>query len=695
MPVLDQLKTRSSELWAAVVAGIRNGRKISRGEGMVMHQGGRIFPIGLSTTTFRQEAQEAPSVTAIFTDISDLKEVQELQARAERLEAVAALSASLAHEIRNPLASIRSSVEQLARSKHADDDERFLAGLIVRESDRLSRLLSEFLDFARVRATHFVPLDLHAVVVAVVRLIRAHPDCRPDAAITVEGGRTMLDGDEDLLHRVIANLVLNAVQAARGPIRITVSVAAVQGPEIPHGTNLDHAVRLQVRDDGPGIPAGNPGAAVRAVRLRAAGRQRARPRHRAAGRRGAPGPGAGGLRARGGHDLHYLSARQDDGGGCRMSHKPSVLVVDDESGILDTLRILLRNEGFEVHHRAGRQGRAWSRSARAPTTSSSPTCGCRRCRGLDILNAAREQDPMTPVILMTAQASLQSAIGAVNSGAFYYIQKPFCNDELVAILRRACEFRRCGSRTSSSSRRSAAATRPPSPGRSASRSGSSRCSSSPSTWRPTDSTVLIQGESGTGKEVVARYVHNLSNRTDGPFLSINCGALPENLLESELFGHVKGSFTGAVRDKQGLFAAARGGSFFLDEVGEMPPSLQVKLLRVLQEREAIPVGATEAIPVDVRIIAATNRDLEEEIRRGNFRSDLFYRLNVIALNLPPLRDRRDDLLLLIESFLQQLARAKPAASPRRWRPRRSMRSWCTSGPATCASWRTPWSTPPC
>src|SRR6476620_6245262 len=255
MPVLDQLKVRSTELWAAVVAGIRNGRKISSGEGMVTHQEGRIFPIGLSTTTFRQEAQDAPSVTAIFTDISDLKEVQELQQRAERLESVAALSASLAHEIRNPLASIRSSVEQLARSKHADDDERFLAGLIVRESDRLSRLLSEFLDFARVRATHFVPLDLHTVVVAVVRLIRAHPDCRPDATITVDGGRTMLDGDEDLLHRVIANLVLNAVQAARGPIRITVSVATAQSSEIPHGTDLEHAVRLQVRDDGPGIPA--------------------------------------------------------------------------------------------------------------------------------------------------------------------------------------------------------------------------------------------------------------------------------------------------------------------------------------------------------------------------------------------------------------------------------------------------------
>jgi two-component system sensor histidine kinase PilS (NtrC family) len=253
-PVLDHLKTRSSELWAAAVAGIRNGRKISRGEGMVLQGAGRMFPIGLSTTTFRQEAQEAPSVTAIFTDISDLKEVQELHMRAERLEAVAELSASLAHEIRNPLASIRSSVEQLARSKHADEDERFLAGLIVRESDRLSRLLSEFLDFSRVRATRFVPLDLHSVVVAVVRLIRAHPDCRPDATIMVEGSHTLLEGDEDLLHRVVANLVLNAVQAARGPMRITVSVSMAKTAEIPHGTNLEHAVRLQIRDNGPGIP---------------------------------------------------------------------------------------------------------------------------------------------------------------------------------------------------------------------------------------------------------------------------------------------------------------------------------------------------------------------------------------------------------------------------------------------------------
>ncbi|HEU4681218.1 MAG TPA: sigma-54 dependent transcriptional regulator, partial [Gemmatimonadales bacterium] len=338
-----------------------------------------------------------------------------------------------------------------------------------------------------------------------------------------------------------------------------------------------------------------------------------------------------------------------------MSQKPSLLVVDDESGILDTLRILLRNEGFEVTTaQGGKAGLEQIRSGTHDLILSDVRMP--QVSGLDILTAAREQDPMTPVILMTAQASLQSAISAVNSGAFYYIQKPFSNDELVAILRRACEYRAVkveNNQLKQEIRRRDKTTSISRPiGKSKRFLDVLKLAEHVA---PTDSTVLIQGESGTGKEVIARYIHNLSIRNDGPFLSINCGALPENLLESELFGHVKGSFTGAVRDKQGLFAAARGGSFFLDEVGEMPASLQVKLLRVLQEREAIPVGATEAIPVDVRIIAATNRDLEEEIRRGNFRSDLFYRLNVIAVNLPPLRERRDDLLLLIEALLQNQA----------------------------------------
>ncbi|HEU4649567.1 MAG TPA: ATP-binding protein, partial [Gemmatimonadales bacterium] len=252
-PVLDELKHRSSELWAAITSGIRYGRKVSRGEGLVTYPDGRVFPIGLSTAAFERESESAPSVTAIFTDISDLKQLHELHLRAERSEAVAALSASLAHEIRNPLASIRSSVEQLARSPRANEDEQFLASLIVRESDRLSRLLSEFLDFSRVRATEFVPVDLHAVAVAAVRLVRAHPDCHPDAELVVEGGRTMIEGDEDLLHRIVANLLLNAVQAARGPVRVVVRVGPAPAGEVPH-SDIENPIRLQVADNGPGIP---------------------------------------------------------------------------------------------------------------------------------------------------------------------------------------------------------------------------------------------------------------------------------------------------------------------------------------------------------------------------------------------------------------------------------------------------------
>jgi two-component system response regulator HydG len=282
--------------------------------------------------------------------------------------------------------------------------------------------------------------------------------------------------------------------------------------------------------------------------------------------------------------------------------------------------------------------------------------------GVEILAAARRKDKDVPVILMTAQATLQTAVQAVNEGAFYYIQKPFRNDELVAILRRAAEHRHLrveNTTLKKEIRRRDRATEGAPIGGSKKWLEVMRMAEAVA---GTESTVLITGESGTGKEVVARYLHDLSARADGPFLSINCGALPEGLLESELFGHVKGSFTGAVKDKSGLFAAAAAGTFFLDEIGETTQATQVKLLRVLQQREIIPVGATDAEPIDVRIIAATNRDLEDEIKRGAFRRDLFYRLNVIAIHLPPLRDRRDDIPLLAEAFLQAAAvqRGEPA-----------------------------------
>jgi two-component system response regulator HydG len=339
------------------------------------------------------------------------------------------------------------------------------------------------------------------------------------------------------------------------------------------------------------------------------------------------------------------------------AERPSLLVIDDESGILDSLRILLKNSGFDVETAQGGKAGLEAIKGTAPDIVLSDI-RMPQVTGIDILKAARDQDPDTPVILMTAQADLQSAMQAVNQGAFYYIPKPYANDEMVAICRRAAEYRGLRSENKHLKREIRRRER----SKAGKPIGTARrfleLLNLAEQVAPTESTVLIQGESGTGKEVVARYIHELSERSDGPFFSINCGALPESLLESELFGHVKGSFTGAVRDKQGMFAAARGGTFFLDEIGETKPATQVKLLRVLQEREALPVGGTEPIPVDVRVLAATNRDLDEEIRRGQFRSDLYYRLNVIALHLPPLRDRREDIPLLAESFLRRIGRER-------------------------------------
>jgi two-component system response regulator HydG len=340
-----------------------------------------------------------------------------------------------------------------------------------------------------------------------------------------------------------------------------------------------------------------------------------------------------------------------------------VLVVDDEHSMLQTLEILLRAEGFAPQLAHG------GTAALKMIPRLSPDIVLSDIRmgevtGVDVLAAARAHDPHVVVILMTAQATLQTAMQAVNAGAFYYLQKPFRNDELIAILRRAAEYRQL--RIENTTLRQEIQRRE--------RHGAGAPIGNNRAWldvlrlaeavAPTESTVLITGESGTGKEVVARYIHSLSRRADRGFQSINCGALPEGLLESELFGHVRGAFTGAVKDKVGLFAAAAGGTFFLDEIGETTPATQVKLLRVLQHREVIPVGATAAQVIDTRIIAATNRDLEEAIKRGGFRRDLFYRLNVIGVHLPPLRERADDILLLAERCLQQAGDARGEAPKR-------------------------------
>jgi transcriptional regulator with PAS, ATPase and Fis domain len=246
---------------------------------------------------------------------------------------------------------------------------------------------------------------------------------------------------------------------------------------------------------------------------------------------------------------------------------------------------------------------------------------------------------------------------ACNEGAFRYLKKPYKNQEVVLSARQALEVHELEEKNVKLARENQALSRKVGESMRVDPVGSSVSFKAvlrmAEQVAPTESTVLLGGESGTGKELFARFIHIHSTRARGPFVPINCGALPETLLESELFGHVKGSFTGAIRDKEGLFTVAAGGTIFLDEIGDTTPPIQVKLLRVLQEREIIPVGATEPAPVDVRILAATNKDLEKEVERGNFRQDLFYRLNVIPIVIPPLRGRREDVPLLLEHVLKR------------------------------------------
>jgi DNA-binding NtrC family response regulator len=284
--------------------------------------------------------------------------------------------------------------------------------------------------------------------------------------------------------------------------------------------------------------------------------------------------------------------------------------------------------------------------------------------GLEVLVDVRARHPEIPVVVVTAYSSVESAITAMREGAFHYIPKPFRNEEVVHVVRQALEKRQLVAEN-----RALRAKLEPGGfrelvGRSASME---RVYETVRQAAAARSTILVTGESGTGKELVAKALHRLSPRAAGPFVTVHSGALPPDLLESNLFGHVRGSFTGAVADKKGLFKAADGGTIFFDEIGTVPIETQAKLLRVLQEREFTPVGAVEPIRSDVRVIAATNADLTKAVAEGRFREDLFYRLCVITVNLPPLRERKDDVPLLVETLLARAAaengRAVPSVTP--------------------------------
>ena len=327
-----------------------------------------------------------------------------------------------------------------------------------------------------------------------------------------------------------------------------------------------------------------------------------------------------------------------------------ILIIDDERSMREFVSILLRKQGHEVEMadcaEAGFEKIDSENFDLVLTDLKMPGAS-----GLDVLAYQKERDPSTQVILMTAYASHDTAVQAMKAGATDYVTKPFKVEELLVQVDKALEIRALERENFYLKQRLA------------DRTGLNRLVGRSAAMRavydmivrvaPTRTTVLITGESGTGKELVAKAIHENSDRKGRPFVPVNCGAIPESLIESELFGHVKGSFTGAAGDKKGLFEMADGGTVFLDEIGELPMSMQVKLLRVLQERSVKPVGAVTEKSIDIRVVAATNRDLKEMVDANEFREDLYYRLNVIQIQIPALRERRGDLPLLIQHFLQK------------------------------------------
>ncbi len=328
---------------------------------------------------------------------------------------------------------------------------------------------------------------------------------------------------------------------------------------------------------------------------------------------------------------------------------PKILIVDDEARILLLLQSLLKANGYDVV--TAKDGNSALEAVKGDTFDLVITdLRMSPMDGLELFKEIKTLQPDLPVILLTAYASVETAIEALKNGAFDYLSKPFKVDEMLDIVKRAIE--------SSKNAAAAAVTDPNAPLRYqfenliAANSAMLQVCEMIQRVGPTAATVLINGESGTGKEVIARTIHNTSPRKDKPWVAVNCAALPENLLESEMFGHVKGAFTGAVVDKEGLFETADGGSLFLDEISSLPLLLQGKLLRVLQEKEIRRVGGNTNIPVDVRVIAASNSNLEQLVTQGAFRADLYYRLAVITLDIPALRDRPEDILPLARHFIR-------------------------------------------
>ena len=605
--------------------------------------GGKTVPLEVIGTVLKDEAGVSLGWIILFRDLTEIQHLKSEVARSRHLASIGTLAAGVAHEIRNPLSSIKGFATYFKERYRNVPEDLSTAEIMIQEVERLNRVIGQLLEFAKPMTVQKEPVSLERVIKHSLKLIEGDARTRGveilfhNDAVTREAWI-----DTDRITQVLLNLYLNAIESMDRKGVLTV------------GLDLDEnsdRFRITVSDTGKGIPEKDlPNLFDPYFTTKSSG------------------TGLGLAIVHKILESHGGEIRVDTApetgttitvllpagkkGLNRMERKNSILVVDDDHAHRTMLKTLLGGWGYRIEE-ADDGGAAIEKVKERPFDLILMDIRMVKISGLEALSEIKSYNPAIPIIIMTAYSSVETAVEALKNGAYDYLTKPLDFEELHLILDRAMDHRMLKeeNRVLKETLGKKFDT-----GNIIGRSNVMvSLLESVAQVAPSEASVLITGESGTGKELIAGAIHFNSHRKEGPFIKVNCAAITESLLESELFGHEKGAFTGAHRQKDGKFQQANGGSIFLDEVSEMPLSMQVKLLRVLQERELVRVGGEETITVDVRVIAATNKPLMKEIEEGRFREDLYYRLNVIALNVPALRDRREDIPLLANRFLTLFA----------------------------------------
>jgi len=619
-----------------LLAGVLAGRY--RQEALRRELAGSEPRIISSTACLVEDSAGRPiGALQLDNDITRLRRLEAELCQREKLADLGQMAAGLAHEIRKPLNGIKGFASLLGRRLQEGETEQRYVGSIMGAADRLDSMLGRLLDFARPDDVRCATCDLRAEAEEVAAFVRAEERSGARIAVQVPEQARAVRADRDKLKQVLLNLLGGAGRAGLGD---RAGRAAVPG-----GGAARPRQRARHRQ---GHRARRPGPHPGAVLLEQGGRHRTRAAHCA--------PHSSTTRFATGHreppgrrDDHVVPVAGGQHGGTMIR---KVLIADDEATDRRLMEEILKAVDEELQVVSARDGEeACSLIERDSFDLVLTDLKMPRKGGLQVLEKARAVSPPSQVVIVTGFADVPTAVDSIKRGGFDYLLKPICVDQVEMLLRRVKEHVRLVEEN-----RYLHAELAGGAGDIIGESSAIKDVCRKAVFvAATDATVLLQGESGTGKELVSRLIHNRSPRREGPFIRVNCAALSESILESELFGHEKGAFTGAHTAKPGRFELADGGTLLLDEITETSEKLQAELLRVIEEKEFERVGGTRTVRVDVRIIATTNRDLAREVAERRFREDLYYRLNVVPLVLPPLRERDGDVDLLVSHFVEKFA----------------------------------------